>query len=230
MKKLIKFALVALVCGVCGVNAGEVQDSWCDDKSLSYCIKHFDRQCEAKNYFACVIMGDLHYGQKRYSESKKYYEMVCDKANSKDSYQLELVDGSLGNKVPAIKVMQFSCNVLAKHYYNGWGVRQDFVKALQYFNKACDLGNGNSCAGAGSQYYDGEGTKKDLNRAIKLLTKSCELESAVGCSMLGAMYVITGEGVKQNLSKAKEIFGKACDLGNQDGCDNYKKLNENGVK
>ena len=88
MKKLI-FALVALVCGVCSVNAGETQEYWCGDESLSYCIKHFDKQCDAKNYLACAIVGALHWEQKQYSESKKYYELLCDKANSKDSYQLE---------------------------------------------------------------------------------------------------------------------------------------------
>ena len=63
MKKLI-FAIVS-ICGVC--NAGEVQDSWCDDKSLSYCIEHFDRQCESKNYNACSIVGSLYLEQERYS-------------------------------------------------------------------------------------------------------------------------------------------------------------------
>lgn len=74
MKNLI-FALMALVCGVCAVNAGEVQEFLCGDKSLSYCIKHFDRRCEAKNYFACAVAGVLHFEQEQYSESKKYYEM-----------------------------------------------------------------------------------------------------------------------------------------------------------
>ena len=115
MKKLI-FALVALVCGVCSVNAGETQESWCGDESLSYCIKHFDKQCDAKNYLACAIVGDLHFEQKQYSETKKYFELVCDKANSKDSYQLELINGSLGNKVPAIKYMGLTCDYLARHY------------------------------------------------------------------------------------------------------------------
>ena len=228
MKNLI-YALLALVCGVYAINAGETQEMLCGDKSLSYCIKHFDRQCKAKNYGACSLVGILHFEQEQYSESKKYYELVCDKANSKDSYQVELIDGNLGNKVSAIVSMQASCSALAKHYYNGWGVRQDFTKVLQYHNKACDLGNGNSCAVAGIQYYDGKSTKKDLNRAIKLWTKSCELESALGCSILGAMYH-DGKGVPQNLSKAKALFGKACDLGEQDGCDNYKELNEKGVR
>ena len=118
---------MALVCGVCSAYAGEMQEMVCGDKNLSYCIKHFDRQCSAKNHGACRIVGDLHYEQKQYSESKKYYELVCDKANSKDSYQLELINGGLGNKVPAIISMKLACGELARYYYEGLGVRQDFA-------------------------------------------------------------------------------------------------------
>ena len=89
MKKLI-FTLVALVCGVCVAYAGEVQEIVCKDKSLSYCIKHFDEQCESKNYGACFSLGALYQEQEQYSKAKKYFELVCDKANSKDSYQTEL--------------------------------------------------------------------------------------------------------------------------------------------
>ena len=228
MKKLI-YALVALVCGVCSVNAGEMQDSLCGDKSLSYCIKHFDRQCDAKNYFACFVVGMLHFAQKQYSESKKYFELVCDKANSKDSYQVEFIDGNLGPKVPAIEFMGFACGDLAKHYSNGWGVRQDKSKELHYFKKACGLGDAHSCARAGGEYAFGENVKKDLKLAKSYFEKACKMESALGCVGLGIMYH-AGEGVPQNLSKAKELYGKACDLGEQKGCDKYKELNEKGVK
>ena len=231
MKKLI-FAIMALVCGVCSAYAGEMQEMVCGDKNLSYCIKHFDRQCSAKNHGACRIVGDLHYEQKQYSESKKYYELVCDKANSKDSYQLELINGGLGNKVPAIISMKLACGELARYYYEGLGVRQDFAKALQYYKKACGLGNADSCTKAGGSYLFGKGTKKDFKLAKSYYEKACEMESAVGCFGLGVMYHVYhgGKSVPQNLSKAKELYGKACDLGNQDGCDNYKKLNEKGVR
>lgn len=220
---------MALVSMSCAVNAGEIQESWCGDESLSYCITHFDKQCDTKNYIACGIVGDLHYEQKQDSESKKYYELVCDKANSKGSFQVELINGGLSNKVPAIKTMGFACGDLAKQYFNGWGVRQDKSKALQYHKKACGLGNADSCARVGSSYLLGKGTKIDYKLAKSYYEKACEMESAVSCLGLGAMYH-DGEGIPQNLSKAKELLGKACDLGNQDGCDYYKELNEKGVK
>ena len=55
------------------------------------------------------------------------------------------------------------------------------------------------------------------------------MQSGLGCLWLGAMYH-GSKGVPQNLSKAKELCGKACDLGLQEGCNEYKKLNEKGVK
>lgn len=228
MKKLI-FALVAIMCGVCSANAGKQQEYWCDDKSLSYCIKHFDKQCDAKNYLACVIVGDLHLEQKQYGESKKYYELLCDKANSKDSFQVERIDGGLSGKVPAIKYMGLACGNLARYYYNGVGVRQDKSKALQYRKKACGLGDADSCARVGGEYFLGKNVKMDLKLAKSYLEKSCEMQSGLGCFGLGEMYH-DGKSVPQNLSKAKELYGKACDLGDQDGCDSYKKLNEKGVK
>ena len=220
---------MALVCGVCSAYAGEMQEMVCGDKSLSYCITHFDRQCDAKNYLACEVVGTLHDEQEQYSKAKKYYELVCDKANSKDSFQVELINGSLGNKVPAIISMKLACYDLAFHYYEGWGVRQDFAKALQYHKKACGLGNADSCAVVGGEYFLGKNIKKDLKLAKSYYEKSCEMQSGLGCLGLGAMYH-GGKSVPQNLSKAKELYGKACDLGEQMGCDDYKKLNEKGVK
>ncbi|GAB1466468.1 hypothetical protein MASR2M54_19680 [Aliarcobacter cryaerophilus] len=37
-------------------------------------------------------------------------------------------------------------------------------------------------------------------------------------------------GVIQDKKRAKEYFGKACDGGDQKGCDNYKILNQQGIK
>ena len=223
MKKLIFLAFMLIA----NVFAGETQEEICDNKSLSYCINHYDKQCKAKNYLACLAVGALNDEQEQYSEAKKYYEMVCDKANRQDSFQLELIDGSMGYKVPVITSMQLSCGNLGMFYYNGKGVRQSYEKALLYWGKACNLGNGESCSLAGFVYYYGTVLKKDLNRAVKLFIKSCESKFGFGCSMLGALYLL-GEGVKQNPSKAKELLGKACDFGYQDGCDAYKKLKENG--
>ena len=217
---LLVFMLVA------NVFAGEMQEVACGDKSLIYCINHFDRQCEAKNYGACGILGLLYHEQKQYNKAKKYYEMVCDNANSKDTFQVEVTNGRVV-EFPILQFVQASCSGLGGFYYNGWGVRQSYEKAFQYRKKACDLGGGDGCALVGFAYYKGEGVTKDLNRAIKFYAKACEFKDGMGCGALGSLYQY-GEGVKQNLSKAKELYGKSCDFGEQIGCDYYKKLQEEG--
>ena len=68
MKTLILLAFMLIT----NVFAGEAQEKLCKDKLLSYCINHFDRQCEAKNYSACFIVGTLYYlEQEQYSKTKK---------------------------------------------------------------------------------------------------------------------------------------------------------------
>lgn len=177
MKTLILLAFVIIT----NVFAGDTQETFCGDKSLSYCINHFDRQCEAKNYAACWFVGLLHYEQEQYSEAKKYLEMVCDKANSKDSYQIELINGRMGPKVPIILNMQLSCAMLGTFYNDGLGVRQSYEKAFQYLKKACELKSSNGCALLGIMYNFGEGVKQNLPKAKEFYGKACDLGNQKGC-------------------------------------------------
>ena len=217
---------------VCVANARTRQQDFCVNKSLSYCINHYNKQCEAKNYNACSIVGELHFEQKQYSKAKKYYEMVCDKANSKDSYQVEMIDGRLmATFSNTAFMMQLACRDLARFYYNGLGVKKDYDKAFKYFEKDCSFSGvesrsgAQSCAMVGSAYYLGKGTKEDLKLAKNYFEKSCKMESEIGCNKLGAMYEY-GDGTAKNLSKAKEYYGKSCNWDYQNACDNYKRLDK----
>ena len=95
-------------------------------------------------------------------------------------------------------------------------------RALPYYEKACDLKDGSSCALAGSTYYE---EKQDFFKAIQYYEKACDFKFSISCNSLGILYA-KGRGVRQDKVKAKKYFGKACVLGNQKGCSNYKILNE----
>ncbi|UOR95735.1 tetratricopeptide repeat protein [Helicobacter pylori] len=66
--------------------------------------------------------------------------------------------------------------------------KQDFSKAKEYFEKACDLNNGGGCNGLGVLYKDGQGVEKNLTKAAYLYSKACELKEGDGCGALGALY------------------------------------------
>jgi len=105
---------------------------------------------------------------------------------------------------------------------------EDYVRVCE--TSGDDVLAGAGCFMVGTVYDNGEGVKQDKTKAREYYTKACELESATGCFNLGSMYY-NGEGVKQDKSRAKEFYGKACDLGGfQLGCDNYRVLNEQGVR
>lgn len=124
------------------------QETMCGDKSLSHCIYHFAKQCNnGKNYVACSIVGSLQDSQERYGDAKKHYERVCEMANSKDTFEVESIDGKV-SKISAIKAMQTSCYHLGTYYHYGTSVEKNYQKALQYYKKTCDLGNSDACDSA----------------------------------------------------------------------------------
>ncbi|GAA6781052.1 hypothetical protein AOHp20_04390 [Helicobacter pylori] len=62
--------------------------------------------------------------------------------------------------------------------------KQDFSKARKYFEKACDLNNGDGCGTLGGLYYNGDGVKQDSKKAVALFEKACKLGYKKACEML----------------------------------------------
>ncbi|GAA7921487.1 hypothetical protein HpMS258_01180 [Helicobacter pylori] len=79
--------------------------------------------------------------------------------------------------------------------------KQDFSKAKEYFEKACELNNGGGCGALGDLYDDGKGVEKNSKKASQYFSKACELNNGWGCNNLGDSYQ-NGEGVEKDLTKA----------------------------
>lgn len=185
---------------------------------LSECIKHYDSECKAKKYDKCYSLGHFFKEQKQYSQAKKYFEMVCDRAaNNDDTFEIKLRDG----EASAMELMQNSCSSLAYLYSTGgYGIKKSPEKSLYYTKKSCDWGSGSKCFLVGLSYeYGLDNVKKDLKTTIAFYAKSCKLEYGVACIRLGEIY---------RYVEQLELYGKACDLGFQTGCDKYKELKEKG--
>jgi len=56
-------------------------------------------------------------------------------------------------------------------YAEGKGVKQDYFKAVELFQKACDGGDAAGCYNLGIMYMNGQGVKQDYSKAKKLLVK-----------------------------------------------------------
>ena len=71
---------------------------------------------------------------------------------------------------------------LGNMYYNGYGTRQDYTKAKEYYQYACDNDIGNACTQLGVMYARAEGVKQDFVKGKELSGKGCDKGSQTGCS------------------------------------------------
>lgn len=94
---------------------------------------------------------------------------------------------------------------------------RDYVKARDYYNKACLAGRGASCGYVGLLYHDALGGKKDFAKSFPLFKKGCDAKDGFFCKYVGDAYA-NGEGVKKDPKAAQKFYKKACDLGDQAGC------------
>ena len=118
----------------------------------------------------------------------------------------------------------FSQYNLGLMYSNGKGVRQDYTKALEWYQKAANQGYAKAQYNLGLMYSDGKGVRQDYTKAFEWYQKAADQGNGIGKFNLGTLYY-NGNGVRRNTLKAKELLGQACDAGLQQGCDEYRKLN-----
>ena len=110
-------------------------------------------------------------------------------------------------------------------YQEGKGVRQDYSKAIEWYEKSANQGYSDAQYNLGLLYQEGKGVRQDYPKAIKWYEKSANQGYSSAQHALGVIYY-NGRGVRQNSATAKEWFGKACDNGEQVGCDAYRMMNK----
>jgi len=105
--------------------------------------------------------------------------------------------------------------------------KDDYKKAAQYSEKACDIGNAKACFILSNLYSMGLGVKKDQFKNIEYCQKACDGGHATSCYIIGLRYE-NGKGAEKDYKQAKAYFQKACDLKDERGCGAYTKLTKQG--
>ncbi len=167
-------------------------------------------------------------------DTDSVFKSVCE---SKNKIACEFYAESDSISFPEIKRLcsentASACTVMGHLYQNLHGdtVKKDLPASEKFYEKACELGDGDACYWLGRFYADGTAGKKDYQKSLTYLNKSCGLDDPQGCRLLGIMYE-TGTGVKQNLDSAFKYYEKSCRwIG--DGCRSlsYLYLKGKGVK
>ena len=117
----------------------------------------YNKACEMNNALGCDSLGILYYkgkGEKQdYKKAMKFVIKTCEIdteicENTLEELYIENSDYKnlmdIGNNL-CEKDNAFGCILLGGLYYNGFGVKQDYKRAIKFLNKACDLGLKDAC-------------------------------------------------------------------------------------
>lgn len=98
-------------------------------------------------------------------------------------------------------------------FEQGWGVEQDYDKALEWYHKAADHGQKNALGAIGSMYRLGRGVDVDGEAAANWFRKGADANDPNSMLCLGNCYY-SGVGVSKDLTQAFRWWQQAADLGN----------------
>jgi septal ring-binding cell division protein DamX len=101
---------------------------------------------------------------------------------------------------------------IAKLYWQGDGVAQDFRAAYEWLLKAAELGHAGAQAKLGFMYTDGLVVRQDFSQAFDWYDKAAKGGNVDGLYNLGIFYYY-GWGIKRDLTMAAQYLAAASALG-----------------
>ncbi len=137
-------------------------------------------------------------------------------ADAMDFVGFTYLRGAAVRRNPAIAIAYFQAAAersaqaafnLGQCYFGAQGTEQDCAKALQWWRKAADKGNGRAAALAAMACYSGEGVPVDAALAQRLAERAAELNDPAGLVLLGEMQYQSGEidAAKTHWTKASKL-------------------------
>ena len=112
-------------------------------------------------------------------------------------------------------------------YENGYGVEQDYAKALEWYTKVAEAGNIYAMNNIGEFYQNGFGVEQDYAKAMEWYTRAAEAGNMYAMHSIGGMYQ-NGFGVERDYAKAMEWYTRAAEAGNMYAMHSIGGMYQNG--
>ncbi|HCA5038924.1 TPA: sel1 repeat family protein [Acinetobacter baumannii] len=163
-----------------------------------------------------------------------WYKKAIEQGDDDAKYNLAIIYATEGtefsNPTLAFKLLsdlsqsghKEAINYLGILYRNGIGVKKDYNKAFNLFEKAVSLNVSGSKFNLGNMYFNGYGTEVDYKKAAYWFDQAVRYEQdAYAAEMLGGMFY-EGRGVEKNINKSLEFYQIAADQGDKDAAKNIE--------
>lgn len=118
-------------------------------------------------------------------------------------------------KVEELEASDQNLTALGDGYFLGDNMEQDYEKANEFYNEACEAEDGYGCFSIGFSHEIGLGIEQDSQRALEFYKKSCRYGNQSGCD---AKEWLTDKNIIKifNLNEAK--FKRECQKGDAACC------------
>jgi TPR repeat protein len=143
-----------------------------------------------------VVQGDKALQEKNYSGALKRYEEA-----SKDVSE---------------KVQSSALNRMGELYDRGLGVKQDWTRSFDLYQKAAILGNPHGQANLANALFFGIGSDRDLAEALRWALKGAEGNVPMALNQLGWQHRM-GMGVPVDTAEARRDYQRSAELGDTTG-------------
>ena len=138
------------------------------------------------------------------AEAMKWAHQAADHGNADalDFVGFAYLRGAVVKRNPAIAFAYFKAAAEESHqaafnlgqcYFGAQGTEQDCAKALEWWKKAAEKGNGRAASCAAMAYLSGEGVERDATLARSLAERAAALNDPSGLVVLGEMQFQAGE-------------------------------------
>lgn len=128
---------------------------------------------------------------------------------------IEFLEPLATDKTTFVKVRRKALLYLGKIYRMGYGVDEDYAKAVQYFAEAAELGDPDAMYEYATHYGKGDGIEQDYNKCVEWLEKAIENGNEKACYLLGVMNE-NGIGMEPEYGTAMIYYNAAADAGYPD--------------
>ncbi|MDG4594290.1 MAG: SEL1-like repeat protein [Candidatus Contendobacter sp.] len=188
----------------------------------------FQKAAEQGDAAAQFILGVMYYEGKwvkqDYGQARQWFQKAVDQGLA--GVQQVFIDHGMDRNeaLIAFASMQYLLGVM---YGNGYGVKQDYAQARQWYQKAAEQGNAEAQFNLGVMYANGYGVKQDYAQARQWFQKAADQGLANAQFNLGVMYD-EGQGVKQDYSQARQWYQKAAEQGEADAQSNLGMMYSEG--
>ena len=142
---------------------------------------------------------------------------------------------AINEEIHIVKIKAYAGNMEAQldlgvMYYNGKGVPQDYVKAIEWYEKAADQESADAQMNLGYIYQQGLGVRQDKMKALELYKKAERQQNDARAQiLLGNLYGDEEAFLANDPVKSIEWYEKAANQNNKTALQKIARAYEHGI-